>query len=136
MAAKPRIRLVCWNEDLAAERARVLKKAGLDVDASPFNPAGMITRLRENPPAVMLIDLDRLPSHGREVAVMLRTSKSMRHLPIVFAGGIEEKVARVREEVPDGIFTDWAKAAAAVSRALKRAPAVVCLLYTSDAADE
>jgi CheY-like chemotaxis protein len=125
MAAKPRIRLVCWNEDLAAERARVLKKAGLDVDASPFNPAGMITRLRENPPAVMLIDLDRLPSHGREVAVMLRTSKSMRHLPIVFAGGIEEKVARVREEVPDGIFTDWAKAAAAVSRALKRAPAVV-----------
>src|SRR5271156_6204569 len=99
------VRLVCWKEDLAQDRAKVLKKAGLDVDASPFDPAGMITRLRENPPTVMLIDLDRLPSHGRAVAIMLRTSKSMRHVPIVFAGGIEEKVARVRAEVPDAIFT-------------------------------
>jgi len=119
-----RIRLVCWNEELAAERARLLKKAGLDVDASPFDPAGMITRLRENPPALMLIDLDRLPSHGRAVAVMLRTSKSMRHIPIVFAGGAEEKVALARAEVPDAIFTDWTKAASAVKKAIKNPPAV------------
>jgi len=125
MNADKRIRLVCWNAELAAERARVLTKAGFGVDASPFDPAGMITRLRENPPSLMLIDLDRLPSHGREVAVMLRTSKSMRHLPIVFAGGVEEKVARVRAEVPDAVFTEWAKVAAAVSRAFKNPPAVV-----------
>jgi CheY-like chemotaxis protein len=119
-----RIRLVCWNEDLAAERARALKKAGLDVDASPFDPAGMITRLRENPPALMLIDLDRLPSHGRAVAVMLRTSKSMRHIPIVFAGGIEEKVALARVEIPDAIFTDWPKVAETVKKAIKNPPVV------------
>lgn len=95
--------------------------AGFDVDWSPFNPAGMITRLREDPPAAMLIDLDRLPSHGLAVAIMLRTSKSMRHIPIVFAGGAEEKIARVREELPDAVFTDWAKAAAAVKRAIKSA---------------
>lgn len=100
-----------------------MKKAGFDVDASPFNPAGMITRLRENPPAAMLIDLDRLPSHGRVLGVMLRTSKSMRHIPIVFAGGAEEKVARARVDLPDAIFTDWAKAAAVVSRAVKNPPA-------------
>lgn len=121
---KDRIRLVCWKEDLAAERAAALKKAGLDVDASPFNPGGMITQLKQDPPAVILIDLDRLPSHGREVAVMLRTSKSMRHIPIVFAGGIEEKIARVRDDVPDGAFTSWAGAAAAVKKALKSAPTV------------
>jgi hypothetical protein len=119
-----RIRFVCWNEELAAERARVLKKAGLDVDASPFDPAGMITRLRENPPALMLIDLDRLPSHGRAVAVALRTSKSIRDIPIVFAGGAEEKVAVARAEVPDAIFTDWPKAAATVRRAIKNPPVV------------
>jgi hypothetical protein len=123
--AKPRIRLVCWNEDLAAERARALKKAGLDVDASPFNPAGMITRLKENPPAVVLIDLDRLPSHGRNVAVMLRSSKSMRLVPIVFAGGIEEKVSLVRAALPDAICTNWAKAVDAVKKAIKDPPAVV-----------
>lgn len=120
----PRIRLVCWNKDLAGERARVLKKAGLDVDASPFDPAGMITRLKENPPAVMLIDLDRLPSHGREVGVMLRNSKALREIPIVFAGGVEEKVGRVRAELPDAIFTDWAGVGAAVKRAMKNAPVV------------
>lgn len=72
----------------------------------------------------MLIDLDRLPSHGLAVAIMLRTSKSMQCIPIVFAGGAEEKIARVRGELPDAIFTDWAKAAAAVKRAIKNAPAV------------
>jgi response regulator RpfG family c-di-GMP phosphodiesterase len=104
------------------ERAGLLKKAGLDVDASPFNPGGMITKLREDPPSLMLIDLDRLPSHGREVAMALRSSKSMRHLPIVFAGGVEEKVARVRSDVADAVFTDWAHAAAAVKKALKNPP--------------
>ena len=120
-----RARLVCWKEDLAAERGRALKKAGLDVDWSPFNPAGMITRLRENPPAAIVIDLDRLPSHGREVGVALRNSKALREVPLVFAGGVEEKIARIREEIPDAIFTEWAKAAGAVKRALKAAPVVV-----------
>jgi len=120
-----RIRLVCWNPELAAERASLLKKGSLDVDASPFDPAGMITRLRENPPGVIVIDLDRLPSHGRSVAVMLRNSKSVGHIPIVFAGGAEEKVARVRTDLPDAIFTDWAKAAAIVKKALKNPPVAV-----------
>lgn len=115
----PKIRLVSWKQDIAAERARALKKAGFDVDASVFEVSGMITRLKENPPALMLIDLDHKPSHGRGVAILLRTSKSMRHLPIVFAGGLEEKVSAARAEVPDAIFTDWAKAPAALSRALK-----------------
>jgi CheY-like chemotaxis protein len=119
------IRLVCWKEDLAAERALLLQKAGLDVDASPFDPAGMITRLKENLPALILIDLDRLPSHGREVAMAILGSKSVRHIPIVFAGGVEEKIVRVKTDVPGGVFTEWAQAAAAVKRALKNPPAVV-----------
>jgi CheY-like chemotaxis protein len=118
------IRLVCWNEALAAERAAVLTKAGLEVEASPFNPAGMITRLRENPPALILIDLDRLPSHGREVAGMLRNSKALREIPIVFAGGAEDKLARIKTELPDATFTEWPKAAAVVKRTLKKAPPV------------
>jgi hypothetical protein len=118
------IRLVCWNEALAAERAEILTKAGLDVDASPFNPAGMITRLREDPPRVVLIDLDRLPSHGREVASALRNSKALRGIPIVFAGGAEDKLARIKTDLPDATFTAWPQAAAVVKRTLKKAPPV------------
>lgn len=118
------IRLVCWKQDLAAEHAALLRKAGLTVDASPFNPAGMMTRLRGNPPALVLIDLDRLPSHGREVAVALRNSKALREIPIVFAGGADEKVKRIKDELPDATFTPWSKAASAVKRTLKHAPPV------------
>src|SRR5712692_3899105 len=105
----PVVRLVCWNEDLARERVRVLKGAGVPVDASPLITGGGIGQFRASQPSAVLIDLDRLPSHGREVAVALRSSKSTRHIPIVFAGGLEEKVARIRQELPDAFFTDWNK---------------------------
>jgi len=118
----PVVRLVCWKGGLAKERARALKTAGFSVDASPLNPAGLIGQFRANMPAAVLIDLDRLPSHGREVAVALRQSKSTRHLPIVFAGGVAEKVARVRQELPDAFFADWAKVGPLLAKALKNAP--------------
>src|SRR5579864_1441016 len=116
------VRLVSWKPELAKERARFLKEAGIRVDASPLNTGGVIGQFRAKMPAAVVIDLDRLPSHGREVAAALRQSKTTRHLPIVFAGGIEEKVERIRRELPDAFFTDWKKAGAALKKALKNAP--------------
>src|SRR5208282_5918030 len=103
----PQIRLVCWDPDAARQHARVLKKAGFTVDASTLSTSGLIGQFRDNPPAVILIDLDRLPSHGRAVAIVVRSGKSTRHIPIVFAGGQETKVKTAREQAPWGIFTDW-----------------------------
>ena len=118
----PSIRLVCWNQELARERARVLREAALTVDASPLEISGLIGRFRRKSPAAVLIDLDRLPSHGREVAIVLRNSKSTRYIPIVFAGGLAEKVERVRRELPDAVFTDWKKVVTAMKKAMKAAP--------------
>src|SRR5437868_4706510 len=101
------VRLISWNAQLAEERARALQDAGISVDASPLKPGSGIAHFRSSSPAAVLIDLDRLPSHGREVAVSLRISKSTRHIPIVFAGGVPEKVERIRQELPDAFFTDW-----------------------------
>jgi CheY-like chemotaxis protein len=117
------IRLVCWNPGLARERARVLRDAGFSVDALTLSTSGLIGQFRDRRPAAVLIDLDRLPSYGREVAIVLRNSKSTRYIPIVFAGGIAEKVDRVRRELPDAVFTDWKKVAGALKKAMKRAPA-------------
>ncbi len=119
----PQIRLVCWNRDLARQHARALKQAGFTVDASPLHTGRLIGQFRDQPPAVILIDLDLLPSHGRAVAMVLRGGKSTRHIPIVFAGGVEEKVRRAREQVPGAIFSDWAGVAGALKKALKK-PAV------------
>src|SRR5947207_913253 len=116
------VRLVCWNPELAEERARLLKDAGIDVDASPLIPGGGMRPFRVDPPAAVLIDLDRLPSHGREVAVALRNSKWTRHIPIIFAGGLPEKVERIRQELPDAFFTDWKRAPRVITKAMKQAP--------------
>jgi len=117
------VRLICWKEDLARERAALLKAARMDVDFSPLNTSRLIGRIMENPPSVIVIDLDRMPSHGLAVGVVLRRSASARHIPLIFAGGAEEKVARIREELADAVFTPWSAIAPSVRRALKNAPA-------------
>jgi hypothetical protein len=69
-----------------------------------------------------VIDLDRLPSQGREMAIMLRGSKNTRHIPIVFAGGQPEKVARIRAELPDAVYTSWNSVAGAIALAITVPP--------------
>lgn len=113
------VRLVCWDQELARERARILQKAGFQVDASPFPTHRLIGRIRDSAPAAILIDLDRLPSHGRAVALLLRSAKSTCHIPLVFAGGVKEKVDRVRRDLPDALFTDWAGIARSLQKALQ-----------------
>jgi hypothetical protein len=117
------IRLICWNEELAKERARVLAAASFKkVDASRLNTSRMIGNLRDAAPGVILIDLDRLPSHGFAVAVAIRGSKSLRAIPLVFAGGPEEKLARIRREFPDAVFTNWDAVAVAIKKAAAAPP--------------
>jgi CheY-like chemotaxis protein len=118
----PVVRLVCWNAELAQSRAELLEASGLEVDASPLNPAGLIGTFKANLPAVVVIDLDRLPSQGLGVAVALRNSKATRHIPIVFAGGVQDKVDKIRRELPDVCYTAWARARATVKQALRREP--------------
>lgn len=64
----------------------------------------------------VVINLNRLPSHGREVAIGLRGAKSTRHIPIVFVEGAPEKVATIRELLPDAVYTTWAKLPATLKK--------------------
>jgi hypothetical protein len=117
------VRLVCWNEDHALKRAQLLESAGVRVDASPLETRGLVAGFREHPPDAVVIDLDRLPSHGRELAVALRTSKSTARLPVVFAGGAPEKVDRIRRELPGAVFVEWNAIGRAVRQAVAEPPA-------------
>ncbi len=94
------VRLVSWDDNVAQMRARELAALGFEVDARPMRDCGgVIGHFREIAPDAVVLDLDRLPSHGREVGTMLRDSKNTRHLPLVFAGGTPEKVERIRREL-------------------------------------
>ena len=79
-----RVMLIHWKEGELPERAARLKKAGFAVETF-FSTDGMdVRRIRDNPPDAFIIDLTRLPSHGRAVATFFRQTKATRHSPIIF----------------------------------------------------
>ena len=114
--------LIHWNRDEAAERAPLIEVEGYRVDASPFT-SGSLRQLRDNPPATVVIDLSRLPSHGREVAMALRYYKSTRAIPIIFVDGQPDKVARIKELLPDAKYTAWQDIGPAIREAIAEPPA-------------
>jgi CheY-like chemotaxis protein len=118
-----RVYLVHWNADEAALRASRLRQAGYEVAGELFRGPDSLRALRAAPPAAVVIDLSRLPSHGLAVALALRQMKATRGIPLVFAGGEAEKVARVREQLPDAVFTDWGRIRSALTGALAHPPA-------------
>jgi hypothetical protein len=117
------VRLVHWNEAETAERAARLEAAGYIVDASAVAPESFRASLLADPPAVIVIDLSRLPSHGRDVAMSLRQMKATRGVPIVFVDGAPEKVERTRQQLPDAVFTTWSRIRSDLRRAIAYPPA-------------
>jgi hypothetical protein len=119
---RPRVHLFHWHEGEAAERAERLRRAGFDATFDFRAGSAIAARLRAHPLAALVIDLSRMPSHGREVAVYVRQTKSIRHLPIVFAGGDPGKVAAIRALIPDAVYCEWDGIAGAIGRAVERPP--------------
>ncbi len=117
-----RVRLVHWRAVEAEPRIAGLRTAGFTVEYAEKTDPGVLREVRKNPPAAVIIDLTRLPSHGREVGFALRQSKATRGIPLVFAGGEPEKVERVRALLPDAVFTEWAKIRGALRSAMANAP--------------
>lgn len=118
-----RVHLVHWDPEDAAVRVRALRIAGHTVDYLPgVTGTPLMRALRAGHPDLFLIDLSRLPSHGREVAMALRTSPATRTIPIVFAAGDPDKVARLRALLPDVLYTTWGRVRTALSRARLAAP--------------
>ena len=117
-----RILLVHWNQAEAAERAQKLAKLGHEVttlwnskDSSQFKPNG-------TPPDLFVIDLGRIPSHGREIAGYFRRQKATRNVPILFLGGDGGHIAKTRNLLPDASFSEWRSIKSAIAKAVISAP--------------
>ena len=117
-----RIHLVHW--DPADGRARCADLTALGHTAA-FLPGltgtPLMRALRAAPAEAFRIDLSRRPSHGREVAMALRTSPATRQVPLVFVAGEPDKVAALRALLPDATYTSWARLKTALPRALRGA---------------
>lgn len=118
-----RVRLILWNEAEAAARAAQLEKAGHQLEAVITKGGESLRGLRESQPDAVLIDLSRLPSHGRAVALMVRKTKATRRIPLVLLGGDPAKVAAIRAQLPDAVYSAWSGIARSLKKALSVPPA-------------
>lgn len=121
----PRVGLVHWKPEEEGAKAKVhrLRAAGHRVRIERPEGVAFLRSLRESPPEVLIIDLDRVPSHGRDIALAVRHQKATRDIPLVLAGGETEQVQRIRRHLPDAVFTTWRGIRAAIRRAIAHAPA-------------
>ena len=121
----PRVRLFHWRAEEAQTLIAALRAGGYTVEYPGDKANGSWRSLRENPPLAAIIDLTRLPSHGRYVAAEIRASKSMRSIPIVFVDGDPEKVERIRKDLPDAVYTSRSRLVSALKRVKPLADPVI-----------
>jgi CheY-like chemotaxis protein len=115
----PRVLLIHWNAAEAAGRADRLRSDGYEVCCFTGQRDGAGFRLiRNDPPDAVIVDLTRLPSQGRAVAIALRGQKATRLVPLVFIEGDPEKTARTRDLLPDAVYTTWADIEPVLKQAL------------------
>ena len=116
-----RIRLIHWKPIEASQEAEKLRAAGYDVILESLTPASL-RELREDPPDAVVIDLSRLPTQGRDLALALRKFKSTRSIPLIFVEGDQVKVKRIKKLLPDVVYTDYSQIQGVLKHAIANPP--------------
>lgn len=111
-----RVRLFHSDACEARSRMRELKTFGYRVEWQKIDPE-VLRNIRKKPPVAIVIDLTRAPSQGRDIGMYIRHHKATRNIPIVFVDGEAEKVAQIKEHLPDAIYAEWG----GIKKVLKRA---------------
>ena len=100
--------LIHWDQTEAAVYAGQFKDSGWQVDYEYEDGARAGRRIKQDPPDVVVIYLNRLPSHGRETGQWLSTQKATNSIQLVFVDGKASDVEKTRNKLPDAIFTSSA----------------------------
>jgi hypothetical protein len=113
------VQYIHWKPEEAKERIGFLQAKGIDVRFEPFQ-SSTLKNIKKHPPDVVVIDLERLPSQGRDIGIALRVAKSTRFIPLVFVGGASKKVDRVKTSLPDAFYSSWQEIDTVIKDALQR----------------
>ena len=116
--------LIHWKLAEGSSRLQDLLRCGFAAEQGAADGPSVFREMRRLMPAAVVIDLSRMPSHGREVAVAMRNAKWSRDIPIVFAGGEPEKVKAIRRLLPDAVYSGWDEIEASVRSSIAAAPAM------------
>jgi hypothetical protein len=116
------VRLIHQRAGEAVPRVEQLGRLGFDAAFDPLASTPLFRAIDAMPPAVIIIDLTRMPSHGLHIGHALRRRKTTRFIPLVFAGGEPEKVEKVRALLPDAVYCEWDAIGEAIRLAIRNAP--------------
>jgi CheY-like chemotaxis protein len=117
------VRLIHWKPAEVVDEVENLRSDGYEVSHEALSPASF-KEMRENPPDVVVIDLSRIPSQGRDVGLGIRKYKATRHVPLVFVEGVADKVQRIQELLPDAVYTTWDRILGALEQAIAHPPKI------------
>jgi CheY-like chemotaxis protein len=118
-----KVKLIHWNAEEAEQRALILQSYGYIVDLNLDSGIKILKSLTEDPPAAIIIDLSRLPSQGRDFALLVRKRKGSRYIPLIFVDGDPGKVDGVKELLPDAWYTTWDQISETLADAIAHPPA-------------
>jgi CheY-like chemotaxis protein len=118
-----RVRFFHWKPEEASPIAEILRHSGFEVDYDGKFSPGILRAMRQDPPDAVVIDLSRLPSHGREIATAVRGNKQTRQIPILFLDGAPEKLAVMRQTLPDAAYCERPRLVAGLKKCMKERPA-------------
>lgn len=129
-----RVVLVHWHEAEAHERAERLRALGcfVDVHWRQDDSKALTRSLMAEPPDAVVVDLARLPSHGREVAHFVCERKALQAVAVVFVPGDAAKTARARADFPDAVFATWGQLPRALPRVLAAPPRAAVVAKDKD----
>jgi len=113
----PRIRIVHWKGPLAGPLIEAVRAAGHEAEYDAVRGNETAKLIRARPPDAIVLDLGSLPSHSRDMAVYLRRTKYAGQIPLIFVDGEAEKVAGVRQLLPDATYTTLRSIGAAIKKA-------------------
>jgi CheY-like chemotaxis protein len=116
----PRVRIVHWKPAEAEALIETCRAGGFEVEFDPDALPDVARTIRRTMPDALVIDLTRMPSHGRELAFAIRRTKYTRQIPIVFVDGEPEKVEAIRRQLPDAVFASRRQLCARIQSACGR----------------
>ncbi|MBN1466420.1 hypothetical protein JXA02_11700 [candidate division KSB1 bacterium] len=118
-----KIHLFHFNKEEIAARSEQIESFGYSVDSNLPSGADFFKRFKEKPPNGIVIDLSRSPSQGRDIGIYMRHSKATRFIPLLFVDGAPDKILKVKEQLPDAVFTAWDSLKSDLKYALADPPA-------------
>ncbi len=109
-----RIFYLQYSEAEAKTRKKLLGEAGYDVAVHWSTEAA--PKISGEKPDAVVISLENLPSHGRAVAEWFWEAKKRQSIPLIFVGGLPEKVAVAKKQFPKAKFCKPEKLLQALSK--------------------